>query len=364
MMPPVDNGIPFDFSKIYANDEGETAEPERHEVTRSEACAWLRKRGLSELETEVVLFTGFEKLSVRQIAAKVGVGKSKVASLRKRHAVADAIRSLGTAFTHGLPPGAAEAEFARNTACAGKSLPEIREWAIREMTPNSKEYLDTTLSEWSHNPRASPWLRSRHEEIVTPWEEMGEQYSHYSPTFRDAVTVLRNAPCLLLHTANRPVLEWLVAHLEAAHFGTPGNLFPAEMPREMVRKMADKTLAQVFGQARGQRYPYTDMSYGWVVYAYGGRIHQMQERWGTTLGEPLAGRLDKLRAEFPQDVAGLSERRLRSILSGDVVKAAASLAKADLGISAELFVRGFLKRFRGFARFAPPVQSSAINPPV
>lgn len=363
-MPPVDDGIPFDFSEIYANDEADTAEPKRHEVSRTEANDWLRLRGLSGLETEIVLLTGFEKLSVRKIAAKVGVSKSKVATLRKSYAVADAIRGLGTAFTHGLPPGAAEAEFSKNAACAGKSLPEIRSWAIREMTPNSKEYLDTTLSEWSHNRRASPWLRSRHDEIVNPWEELGEQHSHYSPTVQDAVTVLRNAPCLLLHTANRPVLEWLVAQLEAAHFGTAGALFPPETPREVVRKVAAKTLARIFGQARGQRYPYTEMSYGWVVHAYGGRIYQMQERWRTTLGEPLAARLEQLRAEFPQDVAVLSERRLRSILRGDVVNAAASLAEADLGISAELFVRGFLKRFRGFGAFAPPVQSSAINPPV
>jgi hypothetical protein len=123
----VEAGVPFGFSEIYANDEGDTKALERHEVSRTEASDWLRKRGLSALEIEVVLFTGFEKLSGRQMAPKVGVSQSKVASLRKSLAVADGIRSLGTAFTHGLPPRAAEAGFARNTPCAGKSLPEIRE---------------------------------------------------------------------------------------------------------------------------------------------------------------------------------------------------------------------------------------------
>lgn len=360
----METSVPFDFSEIYRHDEPEESESPPFEVTRTDAEAWLETQGLSEMECRILLHATFDRQSLRGIAGSVGLGKTTVAKIQRSSAFQRAKRNLGTAIKHRVPLQRLTSGLSGASPQEGKSLVEIREWALREMSPDSEEYLETTLREWQTERRASPWAKTREMAVIISSEAFPMDYSHYRPTPADLFRVLRSAPRLLLHPTSKPILEMLVELLEAAHFGKSGSMFKPGGSRETLRIMASSVLREAFRLPRGLPYPFTCMSYGWVVHAYGHRVHQIQERWDKTLGDPITRRLEALRREFPEDLKRFSDRQLRSVATGDVVSVASNLAEEDTGISAKIYVREYLKRFRGFDPFAPPVRAAAPNPRV
>lgn len=351
----------FSFEDVDERDEKSASRPE---ATRQELANWLKKEGLSEPEVEIVLLKAFERKSLRVIAGEVRLGKTTVSRVLKSAHVERVVGGIEAARNHSINPETLTPDSSDKPQVFGKTLREIKAWAIRELSPDSEEFSQTTLREWESMRRESPWLRSL-KMASLPWGD----YSHYSPTITDMFRIIRTCPALLLKPSGAAALEFLVDFLEAAQFGTCGfrrMRRPPKISRESLRNHTAKVLHDLVKPSRGQRYPFLDMSYGWVVHAYGNRIYRLQAEWQKHLGKTRRWKLARFRQDFPEDAQNYSDAKLAAILTGDVIKAAARVAEEDTGVSAELLERGYLKRFRGFDPFAPrrTVPPYAINPPL
>jgi len=350
------------------------------DYTRDEAEAFLqRKVGLSKPLAKAVVAQVFDGDSIRAAAMKSGVDKHYLAA-QKIQLIVKALRARRTlpSESHPTPPPVIK-------ALGTVSFPS-RDWnslyRLRGWTPPSPGLVTTIGS------KAIPLCDVKRcaNEL---FKELGGMDKHgpsdYWPTSsqvppptpeiaRQIVQHIRSSPGVLVSCDGRFYLETLVELLEAANWGVDRTgwcgvavkknrkKIAADglpyMPyvasgwnRKRVAKAARKILEGLWERGAGDSLAIpaeilTDLLDGIME-----RVAELQAEWKafSVAGKEVA--LTGFREAHAEELKDFTEREMRYILNGDLLKVACRLAEREIGVSEETFIRchrGTLVRLREY----------------
>ena len=210
----------FATASIYAADEKVDPDAVSHGLTRGEAEAWLKERGLSEKQRAVVLARHFEGKAMQPIASEVGMSKSWVAATFKGSPVRECLRHL----QRGMPLPVLSAATVPSNAARTAAADAGNRWTLPEAMGFARREIDNYLTHNVNHLAALGLGKLLGSENRRLSEEQMEQIKNMSPldiltlslppgkNVADAIVAyIRLNPRALLspNTSNLLVVHWL-----------------------------------------------------------------------------------------------------------------------------------------------------------
>lgn len=349
--------VPIVFLPLFDEQEEDVGggKEEPKFLGRDEARAWLQKAKFSSRRQEFILAVVFDEL---RKPGKLAERFNKTVDFVRKQLHDPAIKIYTAVLRRclqcslPLPPLDGNVLAQEFTPIRGFPLPISRLLAQQLLKPAN---LRPEEKVWARGDSRIPWSRAITElhglEINGSSEGPLEVEIAYEVDFKippttaqDVIKLIMAHPALLLHDESKTLREAFVDILEAAKYGDSARRVEGIVPegkRNEVVSFATTVLQPLAAARPGNRLDYPIGILNLVLRFFWGRVSELQEKWEKrepAKGEEIAG-ITRFRELHGKEFAGITDKRLLLILTGEAKKIAATLAEEATGVAAETFLR-------------------------